>query len=264
VAVELARPGSGGTDIWIEHLPAGPLTRLTLDSAGDWAPSWSGDGRDVLFVSERVSPLAVFRRRADGTGNAVLVARSDRDIHEAYESSDGRWLVARTSLSMAGSGDILAMEIGRDTALRPIIATAATESSPALSPDGRWLAYVSTASGRREVYVRPFPDVNRGVWQVSTGGGIEPQWSHTGREIFFRGSTTLDLLVVDVQTTPEFRSGTPRSLFRADAATGQDFPLYNVAPDDRSFLMVGQGSDAPPQLVRVENFFRDLKRGTSQ
>ena len=264
VAVELARLGTGGADIWIEHLPAGPLTRLTLDSADDFAPNWSGDGRDVLFVSERVSPLAVFRRRADGTGSAVLVARADRDIHEAYESRDGRWLVARTSLSMAGSGDILAMEIGRDTALQPIIATPATETSPALSPDGRWLAYVSTESGRREVYVRPFPDVNRGVWQVSTDGGVEARWSHAGKEIFFRSISTLDLMVVDVQTTPEFRHGTPRSLFHSDAATGQDYPRYDVTPDDRSFLMVGQASDALPQLVRVENILRALKRGTSQ
>jgi serine/threonine-protein kinase len=264
VALELARLGSGGADIWIEHLPAGPLTRLTLDSADDFQPSWSGDGRDVLFASERVSPLAVFRRRADGTGDAVLVARSDRDIHEAYESRDGQWLVARTSLSMAGSGDILAMEIGRDTALQPIIATAATETSPALSPDGRWLAYVSTESGRREVYVRPFPDVNRGVWQISTDGGVEPRWSHTGREIFFRGITTLDMMAVDVETTPEFRRGTPRSLFHSDAASGQDYARYDVALDDRRFLMVGQGSGALPRLVRVEHFLRDLKRGTSQ
>ncbi len=258
VALDLARPT--GTDIWIKHLPAGALTRLTLDSAADSRPRWSGDGRDVLFLSERVKPAAIFRRREDGTGHAVLVAHADRSITEASESRDGRWLVARTSSSERGNGDILAMEVGRDTMLRPIVATAAAESNPDLSPDGRWLLYVSTASGRREVYVRPFPDVNGGVWQISTEGGVEPRWSHAGNEIFFRGLASPDMMAVDVQTTPAFHAGAPHVLFHTDAVTGLDYPRYDVAPDDRRFLMVGHGGDTAPQLVRVEHVLQALER----
>ncbi|MGE5759781.1 MAG: protein kinase domain-containing protein [Gemmatimonadota bacterium] len=264
VALELSRGGAGGTDIWIKRLPSGPLTRLTLNPAADVRPSWSADGRAVLFLSERVSPEAVFLRRADGTGIDSLLARSDRDLTEAYESHDGRWLIARTSNAQAGAGDILAMQIGRDTALRPIVATPAAESNPALSPDGRWLAYVSTASGRREVYVRPFPDADRGVWQVSTDGGVEPKWSHSGTELFFRAISTLDMMAVDVHTSPVFRAGTPRALFHTEAASGFDYPRYDVSPNDRRFLVVGRSdARAQPQLVRVENILQDLKRQES-
>jgi Tol biopolymer transport system component/tRNA A-37 threonylcarbamoyl transferase component Bud32 len=260
VAVELARAATGN-DIWIKQLPGGPLTRLTLDPGSDNRPSWSGDGSKVQFLSDRVRPSAVFARRADGAGDDALVAQSDRDLTESYTSLDGRWLVARTNNSAAGLGDILVMQVGRDTALRPLIGGPAAESNPALSPDGHWLAYVSTASGRREVYVRPFPDVNRGVWQVSTDGGVEPRWAHSGKEIFYRAISTQAMMAVQVQTTPGFQLGTPRVLFHADAASGFDYPRYDVSPDDRCFLMVGPGSaGAQAQLVRVENFIVNLKR----
>jgi serine/threonine-protein kinase len=265
VALELSRPGAGGTDIWVKQLPTGPLTRLTLNPAPDVRPTWSADGRSILFLSERVNPEAAFFRRADGTGDDSLLVRDGRDLAEVHESRDGRWLIVRTSNGQAGAGDILAMQIGRDSVLRPIIATPAAESNPALSPEGRWIAYVSTASGRREVYVRPFPDADRGVWQVSTDGGVEPRWSHTGTELFFRAISSLDMMAVDVRTTPVFRAGTPRVLFRTEAASGFDYARYDVSTDDRRFLMVGRGdADVQPQLVRIENIVQNLQRQQSR
>jgi serine/threonine-protein kinase len=254
VAIELSRVGTTGTDIWVKQLPTGPLSRLTLDPAPDVRPAWSGDGRSVLFISGRARPTAIFRRDADGPGADRLVAAARRTILEDAESPDGRWLLARVSSDQPGTGDILAMQYGADTALRPIIAGPAGETSPAVSPDGHWIAYVSTASGRREVYVRPFPEVDRGVIQVSTDGGAEPQWAHSGREIFYRGVSTLDMMAVEIRTTPVFQAGTPRTLFHSDAASGLDYVRYAVAPDDQHFLMVGQGGGVQPQMVRVENF----------
>ncbi len=263
-AIELSRSGSTGSDIWIKQLPSGALTRFTLDPAPDVRPAWSGDGKSILFISERVHPQAVFRHQADGVGTDVLVTQGDRDIDEVGESPDGRWLVARTSNAQAGSGDILAMQIGVDTAMRPLISGPAAETNPVVSPDGYWLAYVSTASGRREVYVRPFPDVDRGVLQVSTDGGVEPRWAHSGKELFFRGISSLDLMAVDIETTPVLRAGPPRALFHSEAATGLDYARYAVAPDDRRFLMAGQSNRAQPQLVRIENFLPSLSSGSAR
>ena len=263
-AIELSRSGSTGSDIWIKQLPSGALTRFTLDPAPDVRPAWSADGKSILFISERVHPQAVFRHQAAGVGTDVLVTQGSRDINEVGESPDGRWLVARSSNAQSGSGDILAMQFGVDTALRPLISGPAAETNPAISPDGRWLAYVSTASGRREVYVRPFPDVDRGELQVSTDGGVEPRWAHSGRELFFRGITTLDLMAADIETTPVLRAGPPHALFHSDAASGLDYARYAVAPDDQHFLMVGQSNRAQPQLVRIENFMSSLRSGSSR
>jgi Tol biopolymer transport system component len=144
---------------------------------------------------------------------------------------------------------------------QPIIATPAMEANPALSPDGHWLAYTSSSSGPAEVFVRSFPDGGRGVWQVSTDGGIEPRWSHSGRELFFRGIATLDLMVVDVQTAPVFRPSTPRTLFHTTAATGVGNTRYELSPDDRRILAVLPATaNAPPQLIRIENFIPNLGR----
>jgi serine/threonine-protein kinase len=262
VAVEVSHVGTTGTDIWIKQLPTGPLSRLTLDPAPDVRPRFSNGGRTVTFLSERVSPDAIFRRSANGAGRDSLLVAASRNITEVTESRDGRWLVARTSSADSGSGDILAMEIGRDTALRSMIGTPAAETNPALSPDGHWLAYVSTASGRREVYVRPFPNVNDGVWQISTDGGFEPRWAHSGKELFFRrNSGTGNLLSVAVQTTPAFRADAPRALLSIDATVGLDYTRYDISPDDQRFLMVGRvDSGARPQLIRIEHFVENVVR----
>ena len=258
VAVELSRVGSTGTDIWIKQLvPLGPLTRLTLDPAADYRPVWSPDGRSVFFLSDRVRPASVFRHEANGAGSDVFVARADRDIVELGASPDSRWLVARTLVSQRGTGDILALQLGRDSTFQPILATPAYEAGPVLSPDGHWLAYVSSASGTPEVYVRSFPDGHRGVWQVSTDGATEPRWSRSGRELFYRGIATLDLMVADVQTAPVFRPGTPRVLFHTGAASGAGYTRYDVSADDRRFLAVlPAGADAQTQLIRMDNFLR--------
>ncbi len=259
VALEISRSGTG-TDIWVKRLAAGPLTRLTLDPAADIRPTWNGDGQSIVFISERTAPNGIYERRADGSGSAVRIAQSDRNLSEAYPSPDGHWLLARTTGSAVGQGDILAMQLGSDSVLRPVLATAGAETNPILSPDGKWLAYVSTSSGRREVYVQGFPDAAGGPRQISTDGGVEPRWSRSGRELFFRAINRQGMMAVDIETSPTFRRGTPHSLFQVQAASGLDYPRYDVSPDGKRFLMVGLGNDSTPRLVRVENFLADLRR----
>ncbi len=262
-ALEIARSGTG-SDIWIKRLPSGPLTRLTLDPAADIHPAWTGDGRSVVFLSERTAPNAVYQRRADGTGTAEKIAQTNRNISEAYPSPDGDWLLVRTTGSAEGQGDILAMRTGRGDSLQAVLASAGAETNPTLSPDGKWLAYVSTSSGRREVYVQSFPDLAGGVRQVSSEGGVEPRWSRDGRQLFYRGINRQEMMAVTVKTTPTFRAGTPRTLFQAQAASGLDYPRYDVSPDGKRFLMVGLGNDSTPRLIRVEHFLADLERAERQ
>ena len=250
----MSRSNPRGTNIWLKQLPAGPLTPLTRGPATDMRPSWSGDGQSVVFLSNRVDPDAVFALRVDGTGTARLLAQPGRALAEATESLDGRWLVASTSSAEPDGADILAMAIGRDSALKPILATPANETNPTLSPDGRWLAYVSTDSARREVYVRPFPAVLSAVWQISMNGGGEPLWSHSGNELFFRSANGHDMMAVSVRTAPVFHAEAPRVLFKTNAVTGIDYRRYDVSPDDRRFLMVVPSKDnQQSQLIRVEN-----------
>ena len=168
--------GPKSTDLWVKELPAGPFSRLTFEGLENTRPSWTPDGQSVLYILNRgsgVNTTQVWRKKADGSAPAESVYATSRSIIEAIMSRDGQWLIYRVN-SDSGGADIFGVRLGRDTTPVPLVTGPFAEASPALSPDGRWLAYVSNESGNLEVYVRPFPDVSRGRWQVSTGGGSAP------------------------------------------------------------------------------------------
>ncbi len=263
-----------GTDIWIKQIPAGPASRLTLYAGEDRSPAWASDGRTVTFLSDRplstdttrqVTPFNVWEQAVDGTGEPRLLWDQDGPT-TAFESPDGRWIVlgATRSTGVSQQGDILAMQPGADSVARSIVATEADEQGAALSPDSRWLAYVSNEQGESEVFVRPFPDVDGGKWQVSSGGGSAPLWAHSGRELFFVAHGMMN--VVKIQPGPPFSADPPRVLFaipdgvRAGSLAGGTFA---ITPDDQRFLMVRDNKwgdmAGTPTLVAVQGFFDELR-----
>ena len=263
-----------GTDIWIKQLPAGPLSRLTLYPGDDQAPAWTADGRAVTFLSDRPIPpqttrraghFALWEQPADGTGEARLMWGKDAPT-DAILSPDGKWIVlgAIHSPGASASGDILAARAGADSVARPLVASGFDEQGLALSPDSRWLAYVSNEQGENEVFVRPFPDVSGGKWQVSTGGGSAPVWAHNGRELFYVSRGRMS--VVTIHPGPPFSADPPRALFAIPdrVRTGSlARGTFALTPDDRRFLMVRENSwgqmAGTPTPVLVENFFSELR-----
>jgi serine/threonine-protein kinase len=147
-----------------------------------------------------------------------------------------------------------------DTALVPLVATPAQEFHPALSPDGRWLAYNSNESGVAEVYVRPFPETATAKWQVSTAGGREPAWARSGRELFYLNGRA-EMVSAEVQTGTTFSVGKQRVLFPAsDFARPGPVPSFWVSPDDKRFLMVREGeASQQSELIVAENWLEGLK-----
>ena len=120
----------------------------------------------------------------------------------------------------------------------PLVTTAFGEWSPTLSPDGRFIAYSSTETGRSEIYVVPFPNAGSAKWPVSTNGGLEQTWSHRGGELFYRDAAG-NMVAVEVKTTPTFSLGRTTTLFPAAGYTADQYHRqYSVAPDDRRFLMI--------------------------
>ena len=263
-----------GTDIWIKQLPTGPVSRLTLNAAEDRAPAWTPDGRAITFLSDRPTPpgmtrrpgrFALWEQAADGTGEPRLLWGKD-SLTDAFWSSDGRWMVLGASGTPARSSgaDILAAHPGVDSTARKMVTTGFDEEGAALSPDSRWLAYVSNEQGRNEVFVRPFPDVNGGKWQLSSGGGSAPLWAHNGRELFYtsRGK----MYVVALHPGSPFSAEPPRVLFAIPDRVRTGSPLrgtFALTPDDQRFLMVRDNSwqdmAGTPTVVVVENFFDELR-----
>jgi serine/threonine-protein kinase len=262
-----------GTDVWIKQLPTGPVSRLTLYPGEDRAPAWTADGRAVTFLSDRpilpdtaprAGRYALWEQAADGTGEPRLLWRGNTPI-EGFRSADGRWIVLDAAGS-AGSppGDILAAQPGVDTTARRMVATGFDERGASLSPDSRWLAYVSNEQGTREVFVRPFPDVNGGKWQLSSGGGSAPVWAHNGRELFYVSRGKMHVVTID--PGPPFSAGPPRVLFTIPEGVRAGSPMrgtFAISPDDRRFLMVRDNNwremAGTTTLVVVENFFEELR-----
>jgi serine/threonine-protein kinase len=262
------RSRNDGNDIWTFEVARGALARQTFEPGEDETPTWSPDGQWLAYASTRGQERTVFRRRVDGSGTEeALWTASDSEIHNHVSdwTSDGRMLLVDASFNRTGIYDIFILPVEGDRTPKPLLATRFNEWGARVSPNGRWLAYVSNESGRDEVYVRPFPSMG-GKWTVSTGGGSQPVWSRRGDELFYRGEGSM--MAVRIVSEPSFSASTPRKLFDDQFVGGgirvlasEVLTRYDVAPDGR-FLMVKQSASAPTvaQIVVVQNWFEELKR----
>ena len=255
----------GGTyDLWVKQLDSGPLSRVTFEGTRNYRATWSPDGQSLMFLSNRneIGTAAnLWTQRADGGGTATLVLDRELSLREGVHSPDGEWLVFRDGgdFRAGDSGDIYAIRPGPDSTATALVATDFDENSMALSPDGRWMTYVSNATGRSEVYVSPFPDAGSGRQLVSTAGGSEPMWAHSGRELFYRNGAD-ELVAAQVTTGPTFTVGQQEVLFSlAGYYSGRGHPQYDVTPDDQRFVMLRFGDEENAELVLVLNFFEELK-----
>jgi serine/threonine-protein kinase len=245
-------------DIWIYDIGRGTLTRLTFEG-NNQRHVWMPDGRRIVFASSRLGTRGLFWKLADGTGTEEQITNDKLFQSVSSISPDGK--LAILSLNPTeGENDIGTIELQGDRKISVFLKGPFDEGVATLSPDGRWLAYLSDESGRYEVYVRAFPGPE-GKWQISTEGGFAPVWGRNGRELFY-SSATEKLMVVDISAGPTFQAGTPRVLlegqfqFRLGGLT----PDYDVSPDGQRFLVV-QGGDANlTQLNVVLNWFEELKK----
>jgi Tol biopolymer transport system component len=259
----------GNKDIWIKGLPNGPVSRLTFDRANDYVPRWNPDGETVIFASDRAGDNDLWSKRADGVGQPELLVDLEPGVVLGVWSPDEEWLVLRVSgrTGFLGARDILAIRPAVDTVPLPLVTSEYAEQGPALSPDGRWLAYSSDGTGRDEIVVQPFPDVDGGRWQISTEGGIRPRWAHSGRELFFVNPATREMMVAEIETASSFQWET-RTLFTIPSeyiigGTNADF--YDIDSDDQRFLMArpyreDQEASASAELVLVQNWFEELRQ----
>jgi len=252
-------------DIWVWNFARRTLTRLTFDPATDGGPLWTPDGRRLIFTSGRAGALNLFWQAADGTGEPERLTDSPNSQFATAISSDGSRLVVRDGGAGTTSDLMLVPLQGARTAQR-LIASMGAQDNGVIAPDGQWLAFESAISGRFEIYVRPFPNVDTGQWQVSTLGGTEPLWAPDGRELFYRA---LDgaLMRVPIERDVAFRAGTPAQLVRSGyfaGGPGITQRTYDISPDGRRFVMIKEGNaagrDDGPQLIVVMNWFEELNR----
>ena len=280
VAVEVA---SDDYDIWIINLRSNDRQRLTHSPEREthplWTPDgelivfsrthplWAPDGQRVLPSQERPStrfPSGLFSKAANGRGPARPLVSIPGVSFTALSWSGDRGVVVM-SVDHGGENearhDIGVVSTDGNVTRHPLLAESHTETDAALSPNGELTAYVSDRSGHREVYSRPFPEGERGRWQISTGSGEDPLWSPDGRRLFYRSPA--GMMAVRVESERSVSFGAPEFLFE-DLYYCCDGRSYDVTPDGRRFLMLkpeassAAAAAGPGRIGR--NWLEKLKR----
>ena len=250
------------SDIWLWDLRRERLTRVTVNPAENPLPVWSPGGNELAFGDGSSGTVNVYRQALNGGPMERLSESTRRQIALSY-TPDGRNLFVGES-QPTGGWDVLLLNLARPQRLVPLLHAPASEMNVVPSPDGRWIAYSSDESGRVEIYVRPFPAVQRELHRVSRGGGSKPLWSSDGREIFFL-SPSREIMSAQVDAGAGFVVRGVSRLFDAVAYTsaenGTGARPFDISSDGKRFLMVRKG-EAPgaARIAVVLNWFEEVRR----
>jgi serine/threonine-protein kinase len=262
--VAMTIESSDGADIWIWDVDRDTMSRLTFDEGDDRLPVWSPDGSRIAYSWNGAGETGRIRVKAsDGSGAEVTLAEGQQDAMQASSWSPDGTVLFGHHLSPENSWDVVMTQVDGPEAgvLKTIASSPATDVVPEVSPDGKWIAYMSDETGLMEIYIRAVPDTG-GRWQVSMASGIFPRWTKGGREIVFqRGTSAFHAVSVDTSSgTPQL--GRPEKLFEGDFVSRMPFPGYDVSADGERFLVLlaeEKNEIDASHAVLVTNWFDRLK-----
>jgi serine/threonine-protein kinase len=254
------RSGQGEIYVWDPARPWSSATRMTMAPANDWYPVWTPDGQRIVFGSWRAGRFSNLYRLDLAAGSTDRITDSPDMQLPTSITPDGGTLIFHSFTK-----SLQALRLGSRDAPITLVETPGEERNGELSPDGRWLAYEGESlatAGQLDIYVRPFPDVTRGLWQLTKDGGTFPAWSRDGRELFYvRLDGTMVAIPVEASATT-WAAGSAKELFRGhygirDGSLGRQ---YDVAPDGRFLLLRREDAPEAPHFVIVQNWTAELPR----
>ena len=243
---------ANGSNLWRFDVSRQAVSRLTFGPDRELDPVWSPDGSRVAFASRRdgqpMQSIAAMSVAGDG--------KKEQLVEGAFDLRPTDWsheVLLYTSTDPRTRLDVWSLPLSHERKPLPIAQTPFNESDAHMSPDGRWIAYVSDETGRDEVFVQSFPSPES-KWLISTNGGTRPRWRPDGRELFFLSSDDT-LMTAPIQTRPLFEAGVPEPLFHIRRAAD-----YGVAPSGRFLVQVPHDTVSSNQLHVVLNWMTELNR----
>ena len=260
VVADLTDPRVGTSDVWSFDLTRKVASRFTAEVTDESSPVWSPDGSRIVFSSDRAGANDLYVETTDGRQNAELIFSRNGPQVATDWSSDGTWLLVEDNSRETGR-DLWVLSLEGKREARPIARTRFQEWGGRLSPDDRWMAFVSDESGSSEVYVVPFTG-SGDKKRISTAGGISPRWSRDGKELFYVSPDSGSIMAVAVSLSPTFTAAIPVRLFDLQSANTARRPRevgYDVSPDGRSFLLsTPPEQPLPGGIAVVLNWQREL------
>jgi serine/threonine-protein kinase len=259
--------GSDATnlDVWVYDLERGTQFPLTFGAGTSEIYSlWTPDGGSVVYYSSR-DEGGLFRKAADGTGQEERLTSSPVDQRPQSFSPDGAYLIYQQASPETGQ-DLHVLSLDDERESRPLLNEPFSEYLGSVSPNGRWIAYTSNETGDSRIYVRPFPNIEDGKWQVANVLSWAPHWRADGKELLYR--TTLSTFgSVDIESEDPFRADTPASFggevpFSFNLAGA---PSFGITPDGQRFLVmrnavVSETAESRTSIAVVNNWFEELNR----
>jgi serine/threonine-protein kinase len=233
-------------DIWTWDLAHETLTRLTTDKAIDNYPVWTADSKRIIFGSARDGAENIYSQLADGSGPAERLMTSPRAQSPLSIAPDGKGLLFRDTRS---SPDLFLLHLDGTLKADPLVESAFSDQNGIVSPDGKWLAYDSNPSGKSEVFVRPYPNVAGGQWQVSKSGGRGPLWSPNGRELFYVDDANKLLVAPVLPPAPSgaFNFGPVTTALESPYFQSVPTRNYDISRDGKRFLMIKSAASTGTQ-----------------
>jgi Tol biopolymer transport system component len=258
LAVRVVDPQSRTRDIWLIDRTREISTRFTFEKSNENYPLWSPDGKRIAYWSDAPGASGITVKQLTGSGETELLAALPEEVVLKDWSRDGSTIFYEVGTAV--SSDIWTLPTTGDRKPRPFLNGAFNELDPRLSPDGRFLAYVSDESGRDEIYVQPYPDRSE-KWQVSTKGGNDPRWAASGHEMYYL-SPDQQMMSVPIRTVPTFDPGTPQSLFTARVLfPGIRRAHYAVTADGQTFILFTPTANRSlPTTTVVVNWTAEIAR----
>jgi eukaryotic-like serine/threonine-protein kinase len=275
VAVSLFDRTRRGRDIWLFDIARGLRTHFTFDPSDDEASVWSPDGSRVVFNANRKGHLDLYLKASSGEGTEEELLSDSSDKVPLDWSPDGRFILFGVGEpAFQATTDLWVLPLFGDRKPFPFLQTPFSEFPARFSADGRWIAYASNESGRKEIYVVPFPgrggapsaapalETPGDKWQVSTAGGSWPRWRSDGKEIFYLAPDKKLMSAMVNGSGSAFEVGAVRPLFDTRALTiGNTGSMYDVSPDGQRFLVNTLADDvAAAPITLVVNWPALLKK----
>jgi Tol biopolymer transport system component len=232
-------------------------------------PVWTSTDDRIAFglINTDVIQWKATNNTGQVTELAAGLGNGTQSATPYFFTPDDQGLVFREQAHPETGDNVAMVSLGQDSELTFLLHSEFSERNAALSPNGNWMAYQSDESGQYEVYVRPFPNIDDGLWTISTAGGAKPLWSAEGQELFYiEPGVPNHMMRVEVQTGETFSHGSPSPLLESPYFSVEEGRAYDISPDGQRFIALkladdnDDGASPPPQINVVQNWFEVLKR----